>query len=220
MTDPRATVLRYHEATNNSPESVAAGRPLDWANQPLPYKIYSTLEPIPLPTPIEPTGYPAIRALLEPAEPPPTVSPTIDLATIARLCVLSNGIIRVRRYPGGEIAFRAAGTTGALYHQELYLACTDLPDLEAGLYHFGAHDNALRRLRSGDYRNALVAATAGEPSIAHAPLVVIATSTFWRNASSCAWDFSASRILGDMRAWAATEYSRACSLSMYCGRLA
>ena len=41
---------------------------------------------------------------------------------------------------GGEIMFRAAACTGALCEIELYLICGDLPDLEAGVYHFGAHD--------------------------------------------------------------------------------
>ena len=48
--------------------------------------------------------------------------------------------------------FRAAACTGALYHVELYVVCRDLPDLEAGVYHYAAHDHALRQLRRGDFR--------------------------------------------------------------------
>lgn len=191
MTNPGAAARRYHEATKHSPQSVAASRHvLDWANQPMPYKIYPTLEPIPLPIEIVPTTLPAVRALLEPGVSPADRPAVPDLATIARLCILSNGVTRVRRHAGGELAFRAAGTTGALYHVELYLACADLPGLGAGLYHFGAHDNSLRQLRSGDHRAALVAASGEEEAIARAPLVVVATSTFWRNA----WKYQA-------RAW-------------------
>jgi len=191
MTDPGAAARRYHEATKHSPQSVAASRHvLDWANQPIPYKIYPTLEPIPMPTEIAPTTLPAIDVLLEAAASPADRPAVPDLAGVARLCILSNGVTRVRRYAGGELAFRAAGTTGALYHVELYLACADLPGLAAGLYHFGAHDNALRQLRSGDHRAGLVAASGGEEALAHAPLIVVATSTFWRNA----WKYQA-------RAW-------------------
>src|SRR6266478_4052552 len=66
-------------------------------------------------------------------------------------------------------------------------ALAPLPDLEAGVYHFGPHDFALRRLRAGDHRAAVVAATASEAAIAAAPVIVACTSTFWRNA----WKYQA-----------------------------
>ena len=188
---PGATARRYHDATKHSPRGVAADRhALDWANQPLPFKVYPTLEPIELPIRLSATSLPAIDALRGGAatdQPAP-----LDLAAIARLCPLSNGVTRIRRYPGagGELAFRAAGTTGALYHVELSLACADLPDLPAGVYHFGAHDNALRRLRAGDHRELLIAASGAEPALVRAPVIVVATSTYWRNA----WKYRA-------RAW-------------------
>jgi SagB-type dehydrogenase family enzyme len=102
---------------------------------------------------------------------------------VARLCYFANGVTRVlRRTP-----FRAAACTGALYHIELYLVTADLADLPAGVYHYGAHDNALRQLRPGDYRGSLVSASGGEPSIAQAPVVMAFTTTFWRNA----WKYQA-----------------------------
>ncbi|MGH2405187.1 MAG: SagB/ThcOx family dehydrogenase, partial [bacterium] len=81
-------------------------------------------------------------------------------------------------------------STGALYHIELYVVCGDLQDpaggdrpaLAAGVYHFGVHDFALRRLRAGEYHPALVRASGGEPSIAAAPAVIVCTTTYWRNA--------------------------------------
>jgi SagB-type dehydrogenase family enzyme len=83
--------------------------------------------------------------------------------------------------------FRAAACTGALYHIELYLVCGDLPDLSAGVYHFGPHDFALRRLREGDYRGVLVEACGGEPSVAQAPAIIVTTSVYWRNS----WKYQA-----------------------------
>jgi SagB-type dehydrogenase family enzyme len=70
---------------------------------------------------------------------------------------------------------------------KLYLVCDDLPNLEAGVYHFAPADFALRRLRKGDYRHILLDATGGEPAIAQAPLTVICTCTYWRNA----WKYQA-----------------------------
>jgi len=78
--------------------------------------------------------------------------------------------------------FRAAACTGALFHIELYVVCGDLPDLEAGVYHYGAHDNALRQLRRGDFRRVLADASGAEPSVVAAPVVFVLTSTWWRNA--------------------------------------
>ncbi len=58
--------------------------------------------------------------------------------------------------------FRAAACTGALYHIDLYIVCGDLEGLEAGVYQFSPQDFSLRRLRAGDYRSVLVAASGEE----------------------------------------------------------
>ena len=92
-------------------------------------------------------------------------------------------MLRWPRRPLGErYGFRAAPCTGALYHVELYLATAERPDLPAGLYHYGAHDHRLRRIRHGDVRAALRRAAGDFAPLASAPLVVVLTSTFWRNA--------------------------------------
>jgi SagB-type dehydrogenase family enzyme len=173
---------RYHEETKHSVESLRrAPGGLDWANQPLPYKIYPTLSPLALPTTFAASTMSALDAIAVPSQSSSEHS-IPDLDTLARLCHFSNGVLRRRRHPGGEIGFRAAACTGALYHIELYIVVAELPELAAGVYHFGAHDNSLRRLRSGDHREALVYATAAEPAIRSAPAIVALTSTFWRNA--------------------------------------
>ena len=155
----RGALSRYHELTKHSPTSVASsGHRLDWSIKPHPFKVYRDLAPLPPP------------------------------ADIGRLCRLSNGVLRWRRDPTGErYGFRAAACTGALYHIELYLAMAERHDLGAGLYHYGAHDHALRRLRAGDVRGTLVAATGGSEAVASAPLLFVLTSTFWRNA----WKYQA-----------------------------
>jgi SagB-type dehydrogenase family enzyme len=97
---------------------------------------------------------------------------------------LSNGLLnrRLTTRTGRVVEFRTAGGTGARYHLELYFVCADLPDLAAGVYHYGAYDHSLRRLRTGDLRGVLVEASGHEPSLVHAPVVMVMTSTFWRNA--------------------------------------
>jgi SagB-type dehydrogenase family enzyme len=152
-------MARYHEGTKHSPASVRSSlHYLDWANKPLAFKIYTGLDGAPTPD------------------------------DIGRLCRLSNGVLRWRRYPGDETyGFRAAPCTGALYHVELYLAVPERPDLAAGLYHYGAHDHRLRQLREGDVRGAVAEAAGSFEGLAEAPLVLILTSTFWRNS----WKYQA-----------------------------
>lgn len=176
----------YHNATKHSHQSVRTNPHfLDWANQPLPFKIYRRLDLIPLPREFRETGVPALRAIAECVR---RDNPLLDLQTLSQLLYFSAGVTRQRTFPGGgEIYFRAAACTGALYAIELYLACGSLPDLEAGLYHYSPGEFGLRRLRAGDFRRVLVEATADEFSTAHAPVIVICTGTYWRNA----WKYQA-----------------------------
>jgi SagB-type dehydrogenase family enzyme len=188
MSDNRNSdvACKYHEATKHSYVSVRSNTHfMDWSNQPLPFKIYPTLEAMRLPGEMRQSGVAALSAIAESIPARSNVAP--DLEAVAQLLYLSAGITRRRKYSGGEIYFRAAACTGALYEVELYLVCSELGGLEAGVYHFGPAEFGLRKLRAGDYRGALVAATGGEAAIAHAPLTIICTCTYWRNA----WKYQA-----------------------------
>ena len=155
----------------------------DWSVEPFPFKVYETLDPMPLPREFPATAMPALDAIARSGD-EPAGERLPDLAALARIGLLSNGILkRGSHRPGGKvIEYRAAGGTGARYHLELYFACGDLPDLAAGLYHYSAQDHSLRQIRSGDVRSILVAAAGREPGLAAAPVVLAMTSTFWRNA--------------------------------------
>ncbi|MGA8150090.1 MAG: SagB/ThcOx family dehydrogenase [Terriglobales bacterium] len=178
--DPEAA-WTYHNATKHSFASVRDQQHfLDWENQPLPFKIYPTLEIRPLPRDVGQTGVAALSAIAERISDGVEALPNLE--TVSQLLYLSAGITRARKYPGGEIYFRAAACTGALYEVELYVVCGELPNLEAGVYHFAPAEFGLQKLRAGDYRRNLVEATAGEPSIAQAPLSILCTCTYWRNA--------------------------------------
>lgn len=177
---------KYHNTTKHSFASVHSNLHfLDWANQPLPFKAYTSLEALPLPREVRQTGIAALSAIAASIHPEPGAVP--DLEALAQLLYLSAGITRHRKHPGGDIYFRAAACTGALYEVELYVACGDLVDLEAGVYHFSPAEFALRRLRVGDYRSVLSKATASETAVVHAPLTIICTCIYWRNA----WKYQA-----------------------------
>ena len=177
---------KYHNGTKHSYLSIRLHpHELDWENKPLLFKIYPTLEVLRLPKDFRPSGVPALEAIASSgiqagSLPAADIVPSLD--TLAQLLFFSAGVTRSKKYPGGETFFRAAACTGALYEIELYLVCQDLPGLAAGVYHFGAAEFGLRQLRAGDYRRVLVDATGAEPSVADAPVIVICTGTYWRNA--------------------------------------
>lgn len=187
----------YHSGTKHSYESIRANRHyLDWENQPIPFKLYTQLEALPLPQHLSSSGMPALQAISAVGAPPDGDQGALDSQTLAEILLLSAGITRRRSYPGGEILFRAAACTGALYHIDLYLVCGDIEGLDAGVYQFSPQDFSLRRLRAGDYRPVLAEAAGGEPSIVNARCVIVSGSTFWRNAwkyqarayRHCYWD--------------------------------
>jgi SagB-type dehydrogenase family enzyme len=192
--------LEYHEATKHSDSSIRTSRHfLDWENHPLPFKIYRDLKPIPLVWGYPPSDVPALAAISQgPGSPAEGAQDRQipDLAALSRVLHLSAGITKRKRHGRGEFAFRAYPNTGALYHVDLYLVTGELPELAAGVYQFGAHDFALRRLREGDYRSVLLEASGENREIARAPVVVASASSYWRNAwkyrarayRHCFWD--------------------------------
>ena len=174
--------LRYHQQTKHSYHSIRFGtHTLDWANRPVPFKVYSEADRIPLPHQWEESEIPALAALLPP-DSSATPQSVPDLKDLARLLYHCAGITKRKPYPGGDILFRAASCTGALYEIELYLVCGDLNGLAAGVYHFDPRDFALEQLRSGDFRLLLAEATGGDPWVSGAPLTIVSTGTYWRNA--------------------------------------
>jgi SagB-type dehydrogenase family enzyme len=178
---------KYHDGTKHSYWSIR-NHPhfLDWANRPQPFKIYPQLEPLPLPRDVPQTGVAALSAISQRGLSSLTEM-VPGLQDLARILYFSAGITKQRAYPGEEIYFRAAACTGALYEIELYVVTGDLPELDAGVYHFNPADVALRLLRKGDFRGNLAKATAMEPAVAHAPATIICTGTYWRNA----WKYQA-----------------------------
>jgi SagB-type dehydrogenase family enzyme len=178
---------KYHDGTKHSYWSIRNNpRVLDWANRPQPFRIYPNIEPVPLPRDVPQTGVGALSSISERL--PPSRSDSVpDLQDLARILYFSAGITKHRKSAAGEIYFRAAACTGALYEIELYVVTGDLSGLDSGVYHFNPADVSLRLLRKGDSRGNLAQATAMEPSVAAAPATIICTGTYWRNA----WKYQA-----------------------------
>src|ERR1035441_122541 len=178
---------KYHDGSKHSYWSIR-NHPhfLDWANRPLPFKIYPKIEPLPLPRDMAQTGVAVLSAISGPV-PSSRADSVPGIQDLARILYFSAGITKQREHPAGKIYFRAAACTGALYEIELYVVTGDLPGLDAGVYHFNPADFSLRLLRKGDFRGNLAQATAMHPAVAHAPATIVCTGTYWRNA----WKYQA-----------------------------
>lgn len=209
---------RYHEVTKHSYQSVRqSAHYLDWDNRPSLYKVYLDLSPIFLPRDFLPPQADALPAV---GSPECNQEKAPGLKELSQILFFSAGLTRKKVHSGGETYyFRAAACAGALYPIEIYVICTDIPGLEAGVYHFNPKEFSLRRLRSGDYRPELVGAAGDNQSIAAAPLTIVLSGLFWRSA----WKYQArsyrylfwdsGMILANLLAVANSE-GIACSLEM------
>jgi SagB-type dehydrogenase family enzyme len=172
------TAREYHDRTAHSPASVrTSGHTLEWDIKPFPFKVYTDLSAMALPREIEALGVDGLAALAAPAP----AAGSLGLSQLAAMLYYAAGVTRKKTYPGGgEVLFRAAASTGALYQTEVYVAVGEVAGLEAGLYHVCPGDFALRRLRPGDVRGALAAAAADD-SIARRAATLVLTAIYWRN---------------------------------------
>ena len=182
------TAREYHDRTAHSPASVrTSGHTLEWDIKPFPFKVYTDLSAIPLPREIDPVAIDALAALAAPAPAEAGLSIKIGLGELTAVLYYAAGVTKKKTYPGGgEVLFRAAASTGALFQTEVYVAVGEVAGLEAGLYHFCPGDFALRRLRAGDVRAAL-AASAADDALARRAAIVLLTGIYWRNA----WKYQA-----------------------------
>src|SRR5262245_39763882 len=169
----------FHDETAHTPHSVrTSGHTLEWDIKPFPFKVYTDLRAVPLPRDFDPVGADTLAALGAEQFPP---AHQLTLATLSALLYLTAGVTKKKTYPGGgEVLFRAAASTGALYQTEVYAAVGDVVCLEPGLYHFCPGDFALRRLRETDVRQPLAVAAA-EPALARRAATLILTGIYWRN---------------------------------------
>ena len=150
------------------------------SHRPTPYKVYKNASQVDLALDKTPIGISALDAISTEIS---IHSDTIpDLRTLGRILYFSSGITKKIKFQGlGEMDFRAASCTGALYHIEIYLVCSDLPGLGAGVYHFDPKHMKLDTIRLGDFRKFVSNATAEEPSVTKSPVVLIFTDVFSRN---------------------------------------
>jgi SagB-type dehydrogenase family enzyme len=169
---------RFHDETTHTPYSVrTSGHTLDWDNKPFPFKIYTDAPAVELPRDVDVLAVPTLQALASPAPP----AARLTLGALTSLLYYTAGVTKKKTYPGGgEVLFRAAASTGALYQTEVYVVAGEVDGLDAGLYHFCPGDFTLRRLRAGDLRAALASAAA-DPALARRAATMVLSAIYWRN---------------------------------------
>jgi len=179
MADTAPVARRYHDVTAHSPASVRANsHTLDWDNKPFPFKVYTDVPAIELPREIDVLSTPTLAAIAGEGAPAP---PTLTLGALTSVLYYMAGVTKQKRYPGGgEVLFRAAASTGALYQTEAYVVTGDVDGLAAGVYHFCPGDFTLRRLRGHDARGALAEAVA-DPAPGRRAATLVLTGIIWRN---------------------------------------
>ncbi len=186
MSSPESSLssLIFHEETKHSELSVrTSSHYLDWDNRPYPFKIYENLPLIPLPKDFARPSMPAVDAISSPSK--AGEGRRVDISRLAELLFFSAGLTRKMNTRAGMYYMRAAPATGALYPIELYAICTDIPGLDAGVYHFNPLEFGLVRLREGDY-SAWLAEASGRAELA-STVTLVFTSFAWRNA----WKYEA-----------------------------
>lgn len=179
---------RYHEAAKRSCHGILESTPgPDWDHGPFVSKVYHDLSPVPLPRDLPPLETDALEAVGR-AECNEDKAPALE-----------------------ELSQILAFSTGTPYAIEIYLVATDIPGLEAGVYHFNPADFSLTRLRSGDHRPELVRAAGDNQAIAAAPVTLVLSARFQpyarkyqaRGYRACLWQCGTS--LADLLAVAAAE---------------
>ena len=172
----------FHEFTKHSEVSIQSpGHRLDFGNKPNPFKFYTKLPSIPLPT-VFPKPEAGTLTAISRIGSVGQLPSEINIMEIAEILFFTAGITRSLQYDTDTIYMRAASATGALYPIELYLVCEDISGLKAGVYHFNPGDFSLTLLREGDYRLHLSEAAGDDTSIQTSPALIVFSSIAWRNA--------------------------------------
>jgi SagB-type dehydrogenase family enzyme len=151
----------------------------DWADAPLPYKLYRRLPVFPLSAEVP------LTLAARPA------SPAADLRTIGHFLWYVYGMAQVTesgKAPEGspeaeqtmKMYRRVVASGGALYPNELYLylKCDGLP---AGVYHYDAAHHRLVQLREGDFDTYLGAALGDRCRVSDCFGVLFVSTMFWKN---------------------------------------
>jgi SagB-type dehydrogenase family enzyme len=169
---PLATITDYHQQTKHQPTRYARALGyMDWANQPLPYRLYQGAEKTPLPLLDDemPAPYCALSQQLDiPAQP-------ISLTSIASMLQLSLGLSAWKQYGGSEWALRINPSSGNLHPTECYLLLPEIAQQTASSMHYNPYINSLEK-------RAEIPENTAQQLSEHQGFALVLTSIPWREA--------------------------------------
>jgi SagB-type dehydrogenase family enzyme len=88
----------------------------------------------------------------------------------------------------GRLLTKTSPSSGSLHSIECYVLAWNVRGLGPGLYHYDVASDALRRLRSGDFRRHAVQAASGQRWIRGAAFLCVMAPLFTRNLWKYQWD--------------------------------
>ena len=139
------TIVAYHEATKHHFNRYArsAGY-MDWRNQPNPFRSFNGAVRRPLALCLRD---PELRYndLFAPA---PDAGKELTLASVGAFLELSLGLSAWKAVGNSRWSLRINPSSGNLHPTEGYLVIPELPDFEAGVYHYNPLGHALERRAS------------------------------------------------------------------------
>jgi len=173
MSEPLASIAQhYHERTKYDPQTIRAkSQPLDWTQQPFPFKEYK------IGTAIDLKPF-----LTEQGEPLTHDTESVWWQRLSQLLLCSYGLTAMIPTEGTPHYLRAAPSAGGLYPAEIYLLSRGTPLLAPGLYNYQAQNHSLMRFWESEVWTKLQTACFWHPALANTQLALVTTAVFFRSA--------------------------------------
>ncbi|KAM3089807.1 SagB/ThcOx family dehydrogenase [Phormidesmis sp. 146-35] len=169
---PGSIAQHYHERTKYNPETIKVkSKPLDWSQQPVPFKDYK------LGTPLD------LKPFLS-QDPNAFAQDAVKTwwRRLSHLLFCSYGITGMIPTGGDPHYLRSSPSAGGLYPAEIYLLSRGTPLLPAGLYHYQANTHSLLRFWESDIWTTLQSACFWNPTLEGTQLAIVVTAVFFRSA--------------------------------------
>jgi len=162
----------YHERTKYDPKTLnAKSQPLNWEQQPIPFKEYKIGPSIDLQPYLQDDG-----------KPPSNDSEWVWWQRLSQLLFYSYGLTGMIPVPGNPHYLRATPSAGGLYPAEVYLISRGTPLLPAGLYNYQARTHSLVHFWENDVWTKLQSACFWHPILENTQLALVITAVFFRSA--------------------------------------
>lgn len=169
---PTSLAQHYHERTKYDPKTInAKSKPLDWAQQPVPFKEYKIG-----------VSYDLKPFLTE--KPDKFVDDPVGSwwKRLSQILFFSYGLTGMIPAIEEPRYLRAAPSAGGLYPAELYLISRGTPLLPAGLYNYQARTHSLIHFWDNDVWTKLQTACFWHPILDNTQVALVVTAVFFRSA--------------------------------------